>query len=438
MAIRFACPSCGKKLSAKDELAGRRSKCTRCGSVVGVPFPSLDLFDEPPLVDEPPKPPTVARRRRWRRRVILAGAAIFGLVFILKAVRDAPSGVSEEKLRELREAHLYTFWEEMTPQQRATLVGMPVPVPAGSRSLGSWVTGKAPVRFTIYQQGTGYFLYSVTLPSRKYPEGFAITEGLRPYLRAGKLALREDGWKCWFVPDVDWDGDLATMEFDQGEPWRLQRVRTTDQKPRIRNPKIPIEVSYPIARDDRHAPWSRVVRVHLNQMISREVLREIALEIKGNETEQYETTRVDFYLTPYWDGKEFWAQAKFDRTLDVQILGTTPERKAKLVALSVSLPPGSQLVGSWVPDEYCVRLTIYRQGSQYFLHSQSSEPSPWFPDGRTEEIRATPRADGLELECRYSRSGGQAVWVRRYVLKDDGVLEGRDDDLVSFRAEPLR
>jgi hypothetical protein len=436
MAIKFSCALCGKKLTAKDELAGRRSKCPQCGSVVGVPFPSLDLFDEPPLVDEAPKPLPVPRHTRWRRRVILAGAAVVGLFSVLVALNRLVGNREERRiesaLKESREAFLLTSWDEMTPQQRATLVGMPVPAPAGSGLLGSWVTGSMSVRFTIYQQGTGYFLYSVSLPSRKYPDGFAITEELRPFLRAGKLALRADGFKCWFVPVVDWDGDLSAVEHDR-VVWKLQRVGTADHRPRIRNPKIPIEVSYPIVRDDGHAPGIRNVHVLLNQMVSRDVLREIALEIKGNETEQYAMTHIHFYLTDYWDGKERWAYARFDRTLEVRIEGTTPEARAKLVAIPVSLPPGSEPVGSWVPDEYRVRLTIYRQGSRYFLHSQSSEPSPWYPDGRTLEMRAIPRADGLELECQ--------AWVHHFVIKDNGLLELRrpyDGDQVSSRAEPLR
>src|SRR5437763_16637048 len=36
MAIKFSC-KCGKKLKARDEMAGRRSMCPRCGSPVGIP-----------------------------------------------------------------------------------------------------------------------------------------------------------------------------------------------------------------------------------------------------------------------------------------------------------------------------------------------------------------------------------------------------------------
>lgn len=40
MPIVFTCPSCGKQLQAKDEYAGKRSKCTGCGQVVTIPAAS--------------------------------------------------------------------------------------------------------------------------------------------------------------------------------------------------------------------------------------------------------------------------------------------------------------------------------------------------------------------------------------------------------------
>jgi hypothetical protein len=37
MAIKVACTACGKRLSAKDELAGRQTKCPACGGAIEVP-----------------------------------------------------------------------------------------------------------------------------------------------------------------------------------------------------------------------------------------------------------------------------------------------------------------------------------------------------------------------------------------------------------------
>ena len=37
MAIKVACTACGERLSARDELAGRQTKCPACGGAIEVP-----------------------------------------------------------------------------------------------------------------------------------------------------------------------------------------------------------------------------------------------------------------------------------------------------------------------------------------------------------------------------------------------------------------
>jgi len=39
MAIKVACPACGKRLRARDRHAGRRAKCAACGGAIEVPVP---------------------------------------------------------------------------------------------------------------------------------------------------------------------------------------------------------------------------------------------------------------------------------------------------------------------------------------------------------------------------------------------------------------
>jgi len=51
--IRFACPGCGRGLSAKDELAGQTRKCPKCGTAVEVPPAAVG----PASAAEPESPP---------------------------------------------------------------------------------------------------------------------------------------------------------------------------------------------------------------------------------------------------------------------------------------------------------------------------------------------------------------------------------------------
>ncbi len=138
-----------------------------------------------------------------------------------------------------------------------------------------------------------------------------------------------------------------------------------------RNPRIPVEVSYPVTFDElsfdaRNTPWRRDVRVHLNMKVSLDVLRAIALEIKSKESEQYDPTFIEFSLPPFWE-KFPWAIATFRETLDVSIDGLTPEAERLLVAQPLSLPENSLLIGSWLADELDFRITIYRKDGKYYL-----------------------------------------------------------------------
>src|SRR5271157_3617871 len=55
MAIKFACPHCGKIFTTKDEYAGKRAKCSACGEVTRIPSqPTWEADDSPPV--PAPKP----------------------------------------------------------------------------------------------------------------------------------------------------------------------------------------------------------------------------------------------------------------------------------------------------------------------------------------------------------------------------------------------
>jgi hypothetical protein len=60
MAIQFACPNCGKGFSVKDELAGKRSKCPACATMLVVPRApkKISAVQEDRLPEPPPPPPS--------------------------------------------------------------------------------------------------------------------------------------------------------------------------------------------------------------------------------------------------------------------------------------------------------------------------------------------------------------------------------------------
>jgi hypothetical protein len=99
MAIKFACASCGKELTAKVEHAGKRARCSACGEVTRVPSqPTWEADDSPPVppplmqfraekaeVESPthepkpyrPTPPDDVEKRRpfWKSPIVIITAA---------------------------------------------------------------------------------------------------------------------------------------------------------------------------------------------------------------------------------------------------------------------------------------------------------------------------------------------------------------------------
>jgi len=79
MAIKFACPHCGKRFTAKDEQAGKRAKCSACGEVTRIPSqPTREADDSPTPPPVPPAaPPADGEKRRplWKDPVVVIGMA---------------------------------------------------------------------------------------------------------------------------------------------------------------------------------------------------------------------------------------------------------------------------------------------------------------------------------------------------------------------------
>lgn len=62
MAIPVTCPSCAVTFKAKDEFAGKKAKCPKCGGriVVPSPFHGGDTVRMPPPLKRPPDKPKPA------------------------------------------------------------------------------------------------------------------------------------------------------------------------------------------------------------------------------------------------------------------------------------------------------------------------------------------------------------------------------------------
>lgn len=202
-----------------------------------------------------------------------------------------------------------------------------------------------------------------------------------------------------------------------------------------RNPKIPIEVSYPIIRDDEDYnafTKKRFVDVRLNMKVSPEVLREIALEVKATETKQYERTFIWYHIhkhyAPSAKGRP-WAMTNFNPTLSVEIMGLTEEQEEKLRSRPLTDYSESELVGAWLVDtqhigHVCV---IYSTPSGMKLDELTGREGKF-----TSDVVELPSEEGR----RFQKVNGSYI----HAVSDSGVLrmyDRREGHLVEL-GEPLK
>ena len=87
----------------------------------------------------------------------------------------------------------------------------------------------------------------------------------------------------------------TTSARDLSTPANLDVSAASRQPVPVRNPKIPVELSYPVIEEvinPKNAwpslPARRFISLRLNMKVSEEVLRAIVLELKATETRQYD------------------------------------------------------------------------------------------------------------------------------------------------------
>lgn len=197
-----------------------------------------------------------------------------------------------------------------------------------------------------------------------------------------------------------------------------------------RNPKIPVEVSYPIVRDEGDGfAAKRTVDVKLNIKVSPEVLREIALEVKASEKHQYERTFIFVFLPEQVPGAKNlpWATCHFNSTLEVKILGLTTEAEETFRKLPVKHP--GRRIGAWLLEGQFISSihVIYQDGGKLTLGLVGANGDRF--DSNMIEL---PSQDGSR---RFQVEGSSEV----YDVDRSGVLRMINRDGVVFAAAlPLK
>lgn len=147
MAIAFNCP-CGTKLSAKDELAGRRMRCPACGYEQTIPAPGAK--PAPVLAHKPVQPPHTSVPRQVVAGPMFQVSAVPPAVVPMVApsgnavppasVPARPALVADVPLQPVREEAAETVPASQLEQTLVVPIARPAPNPWVDRSLEQRIT----------------------------------------------------------------------------------------------------------------------------------------------------------------------------------------------------------------------------------------------------------------------------------------------------------
>ena len=139
---------------------------------------------------------------------------------------------------------------------------------------------------------------------------------------------------------------------------------------------IPDDIEYNIIEDEKKLDIKRSVVVSLNRKVTRDVLKEIALTLKQNDTMSYQRTFIGYFLVGEDKNNGYWARTDFKPNLEVRIIGLSIEEERAL-AKKPEPVPGRKIIGSWLDDRPGVgaKLTLFYTNEKLFLESTYSDGS---------------------------------------------------------------
>jgi hypothetical protein len=202
---------------------------------------------------------------------------------------------------------------------------------------------------------------------------------------------------------------------------------TSGHSTTFRNAKIPVELSYPIIKDEKEYNdyvKKRMVEIRLNMKTTPEVLREIALEVKASEKHQYEMTFIAFLLPEKVPGvpSEYWATCDFNPTLEVKILGLTREAEDAIRKTRITCP--GRKIGAWL-----VESTV--GGNVHLIYEDSGSIKVAIVAGKDRVV-----CDAVELPAQEGRRFQVEGSTEVYDVDPSGVLRMYDDKGRVFAAAP--
>ncbi len=189
----------------------------------------------------------------------------------------------------------------------------------------------------------------------------------------------------------------------------------------------PNYAAYSIVEDSDFLHFKRSVIVRLNEKVSKQTLRAIAVDLKKMTRKNYEKTFIAYYLPGMKIGAGAWATTHFEPNLKVLILGLTLEEEKALTQEPTS--SSRDTIGAWIDHGQCgSTVTLYRENEKLYLKTKYYDGS-----GSTDEVIKKISASGTKLTEKNGNPHGEY-----FIIDKNGDLHAGDRDGLFLKYKKLR
>jgi len=173
--------------------------------------------------------------------------------------------------------------------------------------------------------------------------------------------------------------------------------------------KIPKDISYSIIDEDRNDNIGKSnIKIRINKKTSKDVLSEIAKEIK-REREELNNLFIFYYTEGMSTTGMAWATSHFTPNLEVKILGSTDEEDKKMLS---EIEVEGEILGKWKSDVLMGAILIFYENNQ-----EEQIMKIQFKDGSVMEDKITRKTINGKTRLDDGNENGEY-----YILDKDGNL----------------
>jgi len=179
---------------------------------------------------------------------------------------------------------------------------------------------------------------------------------------------------------------------------------------------ISADARYEIINKDTLGSIKCSLEIRIEKKVTKEVLQNIALDIKSKLDMKYDLIFINYYLPNMRVGSGSWATSHFNPDLKVVIQGLTSKQEAKFKGSSKK-KSSSNVIGSWLSESPFLnfKLSIIKESGKLWIVREYTDGSK----GKTELLDG-----GISRKVSYREKGNQHG--EYYILDGSGNLSSYD------------